>query len=191
MFGLSTKALVNWLIEFGPIWVFALSFGTLGFFRATGLLVILTALGLVYAIVVAKRIPIFPLVAGTLIIAFGIATIRFHDPHFLALEYTLYNGVLGLIVLGGLFFDRIILKYMFESLLALSERGWKILSFHWGLWLLLTAFLNEIVWISSSRETWVYFRASLVILTFLFALTQFPMGRRERLLEASYWGFRK
>jgi len=41
---------------------------------------------------------------------------------------------------------------------ALTERGWRILTLRWGGFFVALAFLNEIVWRTQSNDVWVAFK---------------------------------
>src|ERR1700754_4615777 len=47
------------------------------------------------------------------------------------------------VLLGGLFFNRLFIKYVFAQAFELSEPGWKKLTVRWALFFLMLAALNE------------------------------------------------
>lgn len=186
---------VSFLIEFGPIVLFFLGseyyHGLKGFFFGTQLLVASTPIALIASYVREKRFALFPFAVGIFVLLLGGATLFFHDPRWIQLEYTLYNGLFGAILLIALSFGKLPLKYMFSSLVAVTDRGWQILSLRFGIMLVLLALLNQIVLNLHVIQLWVYFRLFSFVFTNSFSVLQVFMLRRERLPEANMWGLRK
>lgn len=185
-----TPVLISSAIEFGPLVVFF--FGTeLGnFFIGTALLIISTFVALTVSLIRDKRIPLFSLITSNFVVFFGSATLFFHNPLWLVIEYTLYNGLFGISILIALLFDKPLLKPLFKGMFHLTDHGWKTLSFHWGIFFLCAAFLNEYVWHHYNPEHWVFFRLGMAIILCLFGLLQLRVTQRERLPDANKWGFR-
>ena len=52
----------------------------------------------------------------------------------------------ALILLGGLAFNRLFIKYVFAQAFELDEAGWRKLTWRWGIFFLCLAVLNEAVW---------------------------------------------
>ena len=66
----------------------------------------------------------------------------------------------------------------------LTPEGWRKLTFRWGLFFLLLAALNEIIWRSVSTDLWVDFKVfGIMPLTFLFTLSQLPLINRYQIKE--------
>ena len=63
----------------------------------------------------------------------------------------------------------------------LDDAGWRALTLRWGLFFVLLAALNEIVWRLFETETWIAFKLFGVLpLTVIFALAQTPLLLRHR-----------
>ena len=88
------QIIIKCLVEFGPILVFVLSFEKRNFFFATGLLIFLTILSTIYAFFKEKRIPYFALFIAFMTVTFGWLTLEMHDPRFLQIRDTVYDGTL-------------------------------------------------------------------------------------------------
>jgi intracellular septation protein len=90
------------------------------------------------------------------------------------------NTLFGLVLLGGLLFGRPLLALVLDSVLSLTEEGWRKLTFRWGLFFLFLAVLNEVVWRTQSTDFWVGFKVfGIMPLTLLFALAQTPLLMRH------------
>ncbi|HEY4515805.1 MAG TPA: septation protein IspZ [Candidatus Paceibacterota bacterium] len=187
---LTRSFVISFFIEFGP--VIAFFFGTefLGFFPGTTFLVVGTLVALSASLVRDKRLPMFSILSSVFILFFGLLTLFMHDPIWLVAEYTLYNGLFGLFVLGGLYFNKSLLKPLFQTMFHVSDKCWRILSLRWGIAFILTAISNELVWRLLGEDAWVYFRLIAGVLLAVFGFSQFFLARRERHPDASPWGLR-
>jgi intracellular septation protein len=87
----------------------------------------------------------------------------------------------GALLLGGLRFNRLFIKYVFGQAFELTESGWIKLTVRWGIFFLALAALNEAVWRTTSTETWVAFKVwGIIPLLFLFALAQTPLVMKHQ-----------
>lgn len=189
------RFIISFLIEFGPFLLFFIGSeafsGMEGFFFGTKLLVIATPIALVASYVRDRRFAVFPFVVGMFVLLLGGATLFFHDPRFIQIEYTLYNGLFGAFLLTALAFKKLPLKYMFDSMVAVTDRGWEILSLRFGVMLMVLAFLNQIILHFHAIEVWVYYRFFAYIFSTCFGVSQVFLTQKYRLPEASAWGLRK
>lgn len=181
---------VSFLIEFGPTIAFFLFSEYGGFFEGAAALVFATIASLVWALIRDKRIALFSLITSVFVLFFGIATLLLHDPSWLYVEYTLYNGIFGIILLGGVIRHRGLLQLFFGTMFLLKERGWVILSLRWGIVFLATAIGNEIAWRVYGWDFWVTFRFATALAQAVFGFSQFFLARTYRLPEANPWGLR-
>ena len=186
----SKRFITSLLIEFAPISLFFVGFEVGGFFMGTKLLVLATIASLIAAYVRDRRFAAFPFFVGTFVLLLGGATIIADDPIWIQLEYTLYNATLAGGLFGGLLLGRLVLKELFSTLFLITDEGWRILTYRWIFWLCATALINEFMRTLHPTDVWAYFRFSSAIISTLFGISQIWLVRRERLPEASAWGFR-
>ena len=184
------KVLLSLSIEFGPIIVFLVASELLTFMQAASAFVVATCLALTASYIEQKRIAWFPLIAGAIIIVSGLLTVLLDDPFYLIIKDTIYNGVFAVVLIVGLFFHIGILKYLFDGLFAMTDRGWRILSLRWAIMFTLLAVANEIARAHLDPTAWVVFKASATLATIVFALYQFRLSKKERLPESSPWGMK-
>jgi intracellular septation protein len=93
----------------------------------------------------------------------------------------LYAGFVAALI-GGLVMNKPVLPIIFDNAMALTERGWRLLTLRWGSFFFVLALLNEIVWRSQSNNVWVAFKfPGMLILIFLFSLAQMPLIMRHKL----------
>lgn len=169
-----------WLVESYPV------LGNFGgpIFLATGLFMIATAVALAVSWLLTRTLPIMPLVSGVVVFVFGALTLYLQDDIFIKMKPTIVNSLFGLTLLGGLWFGKSLLGYVFDSAFSLDAEGWRKLTFRWGLFFLFLALVNEIVWRSFSTDAWVAFKVwGIMPITLVFTFSQMPLIMRHSLDE--------
>ncbi len=93
-----------------------------------------------------------------LVVIFGGLSVWLNDDRFFKMKptmiYLLFGGLLGVGLLRGQSY----LKYVMEEMMPLQDAGWMILTRRLMMFFFGLAVLNELVWRTSSTETWVYFK---------------------------------
>ena len=109
-------------------------------------------------------------------VIFGGLTLYLHNDTFIKMKPTvLYCDLRHDACWVGLRFNRLFIKYVFAEAFDLTEKGWRGLTWRWGIFFLALAALNEAVWRNTSTATWVSFKVwGIMSLIFLFALAQTP-----------------
>ncbi len=153
-------------------------------FIATGLFMAATAIALAVSWALMRRLPIMPLVSGVVVLIFGALTLYLQDDIFIKMKPTIVNTLFGATLLGGLFFGKSLLGYVFDEAFHLDAEGWRKLTLRWGLFFLFLAVVNEVVWRSFSTDFWVAFKVWATIpMTVLFTLSQMPLIMRHSVEE--------
>jgi intracellular septation protein len=133
---------------------------------------IVAAIAVSYA--VTRHVPLMAIVTAVIVLVFGGLTLFLHNDTFIKLKPTIIYVLFGGVLLGGLIFRKRFLEVVFDSVFHLSEEGWRILTIRWAAFFFAMAALNEIIWRTTSTDTWVSFKVfGALPLTFLFALLQF------------------
>lgn len=149
---------------------------------ATALFMVATVVSLVVSRIVMGNIPIMPLVSGAVVLIFGALSIWLQNETFIKMKPTIVNGLFAAVLLGGLFFGKSLLGYVFHSAFKLDDEGWKKLTLRWGLFFVFLAVLNEVVWRNFSADTWVAFKVwGTMPITIIFTLSQMPLIMRHSL----------
>lgn len=172
-------------IELGPLVTFFAANAYGGIYLATAVFMAasVVALGAMWAL--ARRIAIMPLVSFLVVMVFGGLTLWLQDEHFIKLKPTLVNAAFGVLLLGGLAFRKPLLPYVFDGMVQLTDAGWRALTIRWGVFFLVMAVLNEIVWRNFSTDTWVAFKTfGYLPITIVFAMAQAPLMARHELKPA-------
>ena len=176
--------LLKLVLELGPLGVFFFANARFDIFWATGAFMAATLIALAVSFALTRRLPIMPLVTGIVVVVFGGLTLYLHDSTFIKLTPTIVNTLFGLVLLGGLAFGKALLGYVFDSVFHLTDEGWKKLTFRWGIFFLVLAVLNEIIWRNFSEQMWVNFKVfGIMPLTFAFTLLQLPLINRTTIEE--------
>jgi intracellular septation protein len=140
------------------------------------------ALGISWAL--TRTLPIMPLISGIVVLVFGALTLWLHNDTFIKMKPTIVNTLFGAILLGGLFFGKSLLGYVFDSAFRLDAEGWKKLTFRWGLFFIFLAVANEVVWRNFSTDAWVSFKVwGIMPITVVFTLLQMPLIQKHSLTE--------
>ena len=176
---IETNPFVKLALELGPLAVFFAVNARFGIFTATGVFMVATLLALVLSYALQRRVAIMPLVSAVVVLVFGGLTLWLQDEVFIKLKPTLVNGFFGVVLLAGLWLKKPLLEILFDGMFRLTEEGWRKLTLRWGVFFLLLAVLNEIVWRNFSTDAWVTFKAfGLMGLTLVFAFAQAPLIAR-------------
>jgi intracellular septation protein len=147
-----------------------------GIFTATVLLMASVVITVVAAHQLTGRLPLMPMITAAAVLLFGALTLLFQDDVFIKMKPTVVNLIFGSILLGGLAFGKLLLPLVLDSVMQLSEEGWRKLTLRWGVFFFALAMLNEIVWRSQSTAIWAQFKVfGIMPLTMAFALAQVPL----------------
>jgi intracellular septation protein len=184
------KILLNLFIEFGPIISFLIASEITTFIKATIIFVSFTVIALILSIVERKSIAYFPFMVAIIIITAGSLTIFLKNPFFLIIKDTLYTGIFALVLFIGLFFNKGLLKILFQDLFAMTDKGWYILSMRWAIFFVILTISNEIARHFLIPQDWVIFKGIATIITIVFSLYQFTLSKRERLPDSTKWGMK-
>ena len=151
-------------------------------FVGTACFMIATAIALSVSWMLTRTLPIMPLLSGIIVLVFGALTLWLQDETFIKVKPTIINTMFGVILLGGLFFKKSFLGYVFDSAFQLDAEGWRILTMRWGLYFLIMAVVNEFIWRNFSTDFWIAFKVwGNMPLSIIFMLLQVPLMQRHAL----------
>jgi intracellular septation protein len=163
-------------LELGPLALFFLANQRAGIFAATGLFIAATVVSLAIHYALVRKLPIMPMVSGVVVVVFGGLTLALQDELFIKLKPTIVNTLFGVVLLGGLYFQKPLLALVLDSMFDLTDEGWRKLTFRWAIFFFVLAALNEVVWRTQSTDFWVSFKVfGIMPLTVAFALAQTPL----------------
>ena len=163
-------------LELGPLLVFFFGNANYDIFTATAWFMGAMVVSLVLSWLLLKKVAIMPLVTGVVVLIFGTLTLVLKDDTFIKMKPTIVNTLFGVILLGGLAFGKPLLGYVFNAAFKLTDEGWRKLTLRWGLFFLVLAVLNEVIWRHFSTDFWVAFKVwGTMPITILFTLAQMPL----------------
>ncbi len=175
MAGDPKQQFIKLALELGPLVLFFIMNGRAGIFTATAWFMAAMVVSLAISWLIFKRIAVMPLVTGVVVMIFGSLTLILQDDTFIKMKPTIVNTLFGGVLLGGLPFGHPLLKYVFGEVYKLTEKGWNVLSLRWGVFFLVLAVLNEVVWRGFSTDAWVAFKVwGIMPITLIFSFFQLP-----------------
>jgi intracellular septation protein len=147
---------------------------------ATWALVVGSAVAIMVGFAVERRVAPLPLIWGLAALVFGVLTLVFHDPRIIKMKTTIIDAALGFGMLGGLALGHSPIRILMGDTIALPESAWRTLTLRFGLFFLVLAAANEVIWRTQPEAVWVAFRfPGLVILSLLFSGTQLPLMMKQ------------
>lgn len=153
-------------------------------FIGTALFMAATVIALVASKLLTGVLPIMPMVSGVIVLLFGAMTLYLKDDTFIKMKPTIINTLFGGALLGGLYFGKPLLGYVFGSAFKLDALGWNLLTLRWGLFFLFLAVLNEVIWRNFSTDFWVAFKVwGTMPLTLVFTFLQMPLIMKHTVEE--------
>ena len=180
------KAWVKPLSDYGPIVVFFGAYLGWDLLVATAALMATTAVALALSLIVNRRVPLMPLITAGVVGVFGGLTLALNDDTFIKLKPTIVQTLIAGVLLGGLLFDKTLLKPVMGTAWPMDDAGWRKLTRNFGFFFLAMAVANEIVWRTQTTDFWVTFKVfGIMALTFAFSMTQIPILNRHRVEEGA------
>jgi intracellular septation protein len=168
--------LVKLALDLGPLIVFFAAFRFLDIYVATAAFMAATLAALALGYLRDRKLAPMPLFTAVLVVIFGGLTLYLKNDAFIKAKPTVLYAFMGALLVGGLAFNRLFIKYVFGQAFDLSEEGWRKLTWRWAFFAFALAILNEIVWRNFSTTLWVDFKVwGIMPLVFLFALAQTPL----------------
>ena len=149
-------------------------------FLATAVFMVAMLISLAVSWVLTRHLAVMPLITGIVVLVMGGLTLWLQDDIFIKVKPTIVNTFFGAVLLIGLAFGRSLLAYVFDAAFALDAEGWRKLTLRWGLFFLVLAALNEIVWRTQTTDFWVAFKVwGIMPITMIFAMAQLPLMQRH------------
>lgn len=181
---IDSRQLWKLLVELGPLLVFFFVNARAGIFYGTGIFILATVVSLVASRIMFGKLAVMPLVSAFFVVVFGGMTLWLQDDVFIKLKPTIVNCIFAAILLGGLAAGHSLLRHLFGDVFRLTDQGWRQLTLRWGLFFVVLAGLNEVVWRNFSTDTWVSFKVfGIMPLTMIFGIAQMGLLKRHELKQ--------
>ncbi len=136
---------LNIASEIGPICtMFVVNFA-FGVEAGVWSLVGTTVIALVASLIVLRRPPIMPFIAGAVTVTIGALTLITGDPKWVQIKVTIFNALIALLLFAGLLRGKYFFEFVFGKTFRYTERGWFLLTRNVAIFFFLTAVANEAV----------------------------------------------
>ena len=145
LFPFNAEQTLNIASEIGPIFIMFLVNFVYGVEAGVWSLIAATLIALVASLIVLKRPPVMPFVAGVVTITFGALTLYTGDPTWVQIKVTIFNALVGLLLLVGLWRKQYFFEFVFGKTFHYTPGGWAKLTRNAAMFFLVTALANEIV----------------------------------------------
>lgn len=163
-------------LDLGPLFVFFVAYRFMGIYWATGVFMAAVLVALVLDYVFERKLSPVPIMTAVLVMIFGGLTLYLKNDTFIKMKPTALYMLFGLTLLGGLYFNRLFLKYILSLGFEMPEAAWRTLTLRYGIFFLALAALNEIIWRNFPTNIWVDFKVwGVMPLILLFSVTQVPL----------------
>lgn len=176
---ISAKPQNTWVkpvTEWGPLMMFFGAYWIWGVLPATAVLMAATLAAVVLSLVVMRKLPLLAVITAVVVGVFGGLTLWLQSDIWIKMKPTIVQAIIAIILLGGLFFRKALLKPVMGAAWPMDDDGWRKLTFRFALFFAAMAVLNEIVWRTQSTDLWVTFKVfGIMGLTFVFMMTQIPL----------------
>jgi intracellular septation protein len=173
---------LNFLLDFGPLLVFFLTYTLLGsLIVGTAVFMVAILIALVASLALFGRVSPMTWISAILILGFGGLTIYFNDPRFIQMKPTIIYAGFALLLFAGLLFGKPLLKHVFGMAFeGLSDTGWLKLTRNWAIFFAAMALLNEALRAWLTFDAWLAAKVwGITILSLLFAFANIPMLMRH------------
>lgn len=176
--------LIKLALELGPLIIFFVVNARADIFAATAWFMAAMVISIGVSWFIFKRVAVMPLVTGAVVLVFGGLTLYLQDDTFIKMKPTIVNLLFAAVLLGGMLFGQSLLKYVFGEVYKLTEKGWWILTLRWGLFFVVLALLNEVVWRNFSTDQWVSFKVwGIMPLTIVFSMFQMKVLSEQAIMD--------
>jgi intracellular septation protein len=171
-------------LDLGPLVLFFAVFEFRGIFAATAVFMAAILIALAVGHWFERRVSPIGIFTAILVMVFGGLTLWLKNDVFIKMKPTVLYFFFGALLLGGLAFNRLFIKYAFAQAFDLTEQGWRKLTLRWGIFAFALAALNEIIWRNFSTALWVDFKVwGIMPLFFLFTMAQLPLIQKYQIAE--------
>lgn len=162
-------------LDLGPLFVFFIAYRFFDIYVATGVFMVAVLAALALDYVLERKLSPVPIMTAVLVLIMGGLTLYLKNDVFIKMKPTALYLIFGLTLLGGMAFNRLFLKYLLSLGFEMPDTAWRTLTFRYGIFFLVLAAANEIIWRSFPTDIWVNFKVwGVMPLILLFSVTQAP-----------------
>ena len=172
------------IVEFGPLFVFLVTYKYSNILFATISMMIVTAACLLTSYFIDKKFSIPLLISSFVLLISGSITIISGDSRYIKMKPTMVYLIFGGMLYGGVLAGRSFVKDVLGSIFSMDDTHWLILSKRFALFFFSMAAVNEFVWRNYSELRWVQFKVfGAVPIAMLFVISQLPFLYRNNIIK--------
>ncbi len=150
---------MNQLFELVPIALFFIIYKFYDIYYATGALIAVTLLQVLYRLLRRRKIETMQWVTLGLIVIFGGATLWLRDEQFIKWKLSIIEWLFGVAFLASQFIGKkTFVERMMSASLDLPGPVWRRLNLTWALFFLAVGFINLYVMFTYTTDQWVNFK---------------------------------
>jgi intracellular septation protein len=167
---------LKFALDVGPLLLFFVASSRLDIFGGTAVFMVAVVIALAISYAMTRHWPVMPVVSAVIVLVLGGLTIFLHDETFIKVKPTILYALLGGALLVGYFFNKPLLEIVFDSMLHITDEGWRKLTLRWAAFFIFLAVVNEVVWRTQSTDIWLKIKIfGFTPLVFIFGALQIPL----------------
>jgi intracellular septation protein len=145
LYPFTAEQTINILSELGPVFtMFVVNF-VWGVKAGVWSLIGTTVLALITSLIIFRRPPIMPFIAGAVTVTFGALTLYTGDEKWVQIKVTIFNALVAALLYVGLRQRKYFFEFVFGKTFSYTNEGWHQLTRNVAIFFLLTAVANEAV----------------------------------------------
>lgn len=143
------------LADFIPVILFFVAYKLADIYVATAVAIAAAIVQIAWCLV--RKVAIKPVqwIALGFILLFGTATILLQDPFYIKVKWTLFYGLMGLLILGATLAGRNPIRSILGNEIELPAEAWRKFALSWGVFFIVLAALNQYFAMVLSLDAWV------------------------------------
>lgn len=171
-------------LDLGPLFIFFIAYRFFDIYVATGVFMVAVLAALALDYLIERKLSPVPIITAVLVLVMGGLTIYLKNAVFIKMKPTVLYAIFGLTLLGGMAVNRLFLKSLLSLGFEMPDSGWRTLTLRYGIFFLVLAVANEIIWRNFPENIWVDFKVwGVMPLILLFSLTQAPLLMRHQIAD--------
>ena len=145
LFPFNTEQTLNIMSEIGPVFTMFIVNFAYGVEAGVWSLMATTVVALIVSLIMFRRPPIMPFIAGAVTVTFGALTLYTGDAKWVQIKVTIFNALVALLLYVGLWRRKYFFEFVFGKTFHYTDAGWYQLTRNVAHFFLITAVANEAV----------------------------------------------
>ncbi len=164
---------MKFLFDLFPVILFFAAYKIFDIFVAAAVAIVAAIVQVTWTLARRQKVKPVQWIGLGFLLVFGGATILLHDEFYIKVKWTLFYGLMGILILGAVALRKNPLKSLLGQELELPDAVWRKLALAWGVFFLTLGVLNQYFANTLTLDAWVkvkIFGGS--ALTFAFVIAQ-------------------